>query len=225
MVMSKWDFLEYFYTNGVNYGCKRTFLILLAGLAAGMIIYLTYYLTSEKVVYSRKYNWSLVMVLLTTEVIMLVISSNIVVSLGMVGALSIVRYRTAVKDSRDTAFMFWAITEGLAVSAQHYMMAFTAVAFIAAVVIVSSKLPGIYNRYLFVVRGNGSVESDRIESAFGTCVKGYQVRSVNRNEASSEYIIEVRVKGKMDDGLVKKILEIEGVDYVNYVVESGEKEG
>jgi len=223
--MSKWEFLQYFYTNGVNYGARRTFMILLAGLVAGMVIYLTYFLTAEKVVYSRKYNWSLVMVLLITEVIMLVISSNIVVSLGMVGALSIVRYRTAVKDSRDTAYMFWAITEGLAVSSQHYMMAFTSVIFIAFVVIISSKIPGIYNKYLFVIRGGGSLNSELVEEILKPYVKGYQFRSVNRNTTSTEFIIEISVKGNLNDELSSSLMAAEDVNYVNYVAESGEKEG
>ena len=165
------------------------------------------------------------MVLLITEVIMLVISSNIVVSLGMVGALSIVRYRTAVKDRRDTAFMFWAITEGLAVSSQHYMMAFTAVIFISFVVVFSSKLPGIYNKYLFVIRGGGTLDSKKIEDIFKKYVKGYQFRSVNRNKTSLEYIIEVSVKGNLNDELSKELMELEEINYVNYVAESGEKEG
>ena len=104
--MSKEEILSYFYTNSTNYGVKSTLVILLCGLCAGMIIYLTYYVTSEKVVYNRKFNWSLVAFLLITIIIMLMISSNIAISLGMVGALSIVRFRTAVKDSRDTVFIF-----------------------------------------------------------------------------------------------------------------------
>lgn len=76
------------------------------------------------------------------------ISSSIAVSLGMVGALSIVRFRTAVKDSRDTMFIFWAMAEGLCVSSQNYQLTFTSVLFIAIVLIISSKTPGIWNKYL-----------------------------------------------------------------------------
>ena len=104
--MSKEEVLSYFYTNSTNYGVKRTLVILLCGLAAGLIIYLTYFITSEKVVYNRKFNWSLVAILLITTIVMMMISSNIAISLGLVGALSIVRFRTAVKDSRDATFIF-----------------------------------------------------------------------------------------------------------------------
>ncbi|MCM1254415.1 MAG: DUF4956 domain-containing protein [Clostridium sp.] len=153
--MSKEEVLSYFYTNSTSYGVKRTLVILLCGLAAGMVIYLTYYITSEKVVYNRKFNWSLVTLLLITVIVMLMISSNIAISLGMVGALSIIRFRTAVKDSRDTIFIFWAIAEGLCTSSQNYKMTFVSVLFIAAVLIISSKIPGIFNRYLLIVSGGG----------------------------------------------------------------------
>ena len=103
--MSKEEVLSYFYTNSTSYGIKRTFVILLCGLITGMVIYFTYYITSEKVVYNRKFNCSLVAVLLIIIIVMLMISSNVAISLGMVGALSIVRFRTAVKDSRDTIFI------------------------------------------------------------------------------------------------------------------------
>jgi len=153
--MSKDEVLSYFYTNSTNYGIKRTFIILLCGLITGMVIYLTYYVTSEKIAYNRKFNWSLVTVLLVTIIVMLMISSNIAISLGMVGALSIVRFRTAVKDSRDTIFIFWAIAEGLCTSSQNYRLTFTSVIFISIVLIVASKVPGIWNQYLLIVTGGG----------------------------------------------------------------------
>lgn len=153
--MSKEEVLGYFYTNSSKYGVKTTLIILLCGLAVGMVIYLTYYISSEKIAYNRKFNWSLVIMHLITVVVMLMISSNIAVSLGMVGALSIVRFRTAVKDSRDTMFIFWAMAEGLCVSSQNWRLTFTTVLFIAAVLIFSSKVPGSRNKYLLIVRGGG----------------------------------------------------------------------
>ena len=155
--MTKEEVLSYFYTNSTNYGVKRTLVILTCGLLVGLIIYLTYFMTSEKVVYNRKFNWSLVALLLITIIVMLMISSNIAMSLGMVGALSIIRFRTAVKDSRDTVFIFWAIAEGLCTSSQNYRLAFTSVIFIAIVLIVSSKMPGIRNRYLLIISGRGGI--------------------------------------------------------------------
>ena len=224
--MSKLDLMDYFYTHGVNYGVVRTTVIMTVGLLVGLVIFFTYYITSEKVVYSRKFNWSLVMVLLITEIIMLVISSNIVFSFGLVGALSIVRYRTAVKDSRDTAFLFWAITEGLCVSAQLYPMACTSVLFISIVMILSSKVPGIYGKYMLMVYGDDSdLDVEKIKSAIAPKIKGGVVtRSVNKNEKGVEIILEIKVKSE-DLAIIDEIKAIDGVREVRYVSVSGETVG
>ena len=77
--MTKEEVLSYFYTNSTNYGVKRTLVILTCGLLVGLIIYLTYFMTSEKVVYNRKFNWSLVALLLITIIVMLMIDRKSVV--------------------------------------------------------------------------------------------------------------------------------------------------
>ncbi|MDE7200247.1 MAG: DUF4956 domain-containing protein, partial [Lachnospiraceae bacterium] len=180
--MSKEEVLSYFYTNSTDYGVKRTLVILLCGLAVGMIIYLTYYISSEKIVYDRKFSWSLVIMHLITVIVMMMISSNIAVSLGMVGALSIVRFRTAVKDSRDTMFIFWAMAEGLCVSSQNWRLTFTSVLFIAAVLIASSKVPGIRNRYLLIVNGGGqAIDRKQFEEKLKPFVVSFRVRTANKD--------------------------------------------
>ncbi len=220
--MSKAEVLSYFYTNSTSYGARRTLVILLCGLAVGMMIYATYYITSEKIVYDRKFNWSLVIMLLVTVIIMMMISSNIAVSLGMVGALSIVRFRTAVKDSRDTIFIFWAMAEGLCVSSQNYRLAFTTVLFIAVVLIVSSRVPGIWNRYLLVVRGAGSqIDRELLQDKLKPFVVSQQIRTANTDAECSEIIWEVKTKGKLNLAVVDELMSVPGVASVNWVTEIG----
>lgn len=224
--MSKEEVLSYFYTNSAEYGVKRTLAILLCGLAVGMIIYLTYYISSEKIVYSRKFNWSLVIMHLITVVVMMMISSNIAVSLGMVGALSIVRFRTAVKDSRDTMFIFWAMAEGLCVSSQNWRLTFTTVLFIAAVLIMSSKVPGIRNRYLLIVNGAGqSIDRKQFEEKLKPYVVSFRVRTANKDAEHEEMIYEVRTKGEINLDVIDELLAVPGIQSVNWVVESGETVG
>ena len=226
--MSKEEVLSYFYTNSTNYGIKRTFVILLCGLAAGMIIYLTYYITSEKVVYNRKFNWSLVTMLLITVIVMMMISSNLAVSLGMVGALSIVRFRTAVKDSRDTMFIFWAMAEGLCVSSQNYRLTFTSVLFIAIVLIISSKTPGVWNRYLLIVTGNGtspSIDMEAFEETLKPYVVSQRVRTVNRDANHEELILEIKTRGELNLKVMDALTAVPGIQSVNWVVESGDTVG
>ena len=92
-------------------------------LLIGLVIHLAYYLTAPKVTYNRSFNLSLVAMCLITTAIMTVISSNIALSLGMVGALSIIRFRTAVKDSKDTMFIFWSIMVGICCGVSQYVIA------------------------------------------------------------------------------------------------------
>ena len=224
--MSKDEVLSYFYTNSTNYGVKRTFIILLFGLITGMIIYLTYYITSEKIVYNRKFNWSLVTMLLITVIVMMMISSNIAVSLGMVGALSIVRFRTAVKDSRDTMFIFWAMAEGLCVSSQNYRLTFTTVLFIAIVLIVSSKTPGIWNRYLLIVTGDGKpIDRSEFQKKLSSFVVSQKIRTVNKEGSHEELILEIKTKGELNLAVMDELSSIPGIRSVNCVVESGETVG
>ena len=225
--MSKDEVISYFYTNSTNYGIKRTFVILLCGLLVGMLIYLTYYITSEKIVYNRKFNWSLVAILLITIIVMLMISSNIAISLGMVGALSIVRFRTAIKDSRDTIFIFWAIAEGLCTSSQNYRLTFTSALFIATVLIISSKIPGIWNRYLLVVSGGGQqpIEMDIFQTKLKPSIVNQKIRTANRDGSHEELILEIKTKGELNLKVLEELMSVPGVESVNWVVESGETVG
>lgn len=224
--MTKEEALSYFYTNSTNYGIKRTFIILLCGLVIGMIIYLTYYITSEKVVYNRKFNWSLVTMLLITVIVMLMISSNVAISLGMVGALSIVRFRTAVKDSRDTMFIFWAMAEGLCVSSQNYRLTFTSALFIAAVLIISSRVPGIWNRYLLVAMGNGQgIDVEEFQQKLKPYIVSYRIRTVNRDSSHEELIFEIKTRGELNLEVIAKLISVTGVESVNWISESGEMVG
>ena len=224
--MSKEEVLSYFYTNSTNYGIKRTFVILLCGLITGMVIYLTYYITSEKIVYNRKFNGSLVILLLITVIVMLMISSNIAISLGMVGALSIIRFRTAVKDSRDTVFIFWAIAEGLCASSQNYRLTFTSVLFIAIIAIFSSKIPGIYNRYLLVVMGGEkAIDKETFQNKLKQFVVSQRIRTVNKDASLEELILEIKTKGELNLDMIDELISVSGVESVNWIVESGETVG
>ncbi len=224
--MSKEEILSYFYTNSTEYGVKRTLIILLCGLAVGLIIYLTYYISSEKIAYNRKFNWSLVIMHLITVIVMMMISSNIAVSLGMVGALSIVRFRTAVKDSRDTMFIFWAMAEGLCVSSQNWRMTFTSVLFIAAVLIISSGVPGVRNKYLLIVNGEGKpIDRKLFEEKLKPYVTGFRVRTANKDAEHEEMICEIRTRGEVNLDVLDALLSVPGVASVNWVAQSGETVG
>lgn len=223
--MSKEEIFNYFFTNSANFGVKEIGLIMLAGFLVSLIIFLTYWLTNNGVQYNGKFNISLIIVSLISILIMLMISSNIVISLGMVGALSIVRFRTAIKDSRDTVFIFWAISEGLCVGSSNLKLAIVTTLFISIVFIITSYIPKIWNKYLIVIRGEKEIKVNAVIDNLKPYIKNYKIRAANKNEYQQEIIIEVRVKGELNNEIFEKVSKVKNVKSVNYVIESGETVG
>ncbi len=224
--MGKEEILNYFYTNSANLGIKTTLIIMLGGLAIGAFIYLTYFVTYRGVAYNARFNASLVVILLICVVIMLMISSNIVISLGMVGALSIVRFRTAVKDSRDTVFIFWSIAEGLSVGSQNFKLALVTTLFIGIVIAGVSFIPGGRNKYLLIVRGGEEkIDFEELMRKIREVTSHIKIRSTNKDENHQEIIFELRVRGQLRLENLDQISSAEGVKAVNWVVETGENVG
>lgn len=193
-------------------------------LILSLLIYVTYKYCYRGVSYSRNFNLSLIMMSLVTAVVMMVIGSNIALSLGMVGALSIVRFRTAVKDPRDTVYIFWSISVGLACGVEIYDIAIIGSLFIAVVVFVFSINTTSREKYLLVIRGKIGIE-ENIYSVIFKQVKHYKVRSRTINNENMEIVCEVRLKKDEDIRLINRLSSIEGIKSMNLVSQSGEMIG
>lgn len=224
--MTKEEIFNYFYTNSANLSIKTILVIMLAGLLIGALIFATYFVTYRGVAYNGRFNASLVIILLISVVIMLMISSNIVISLGMVGALSIVRFRTAIKDSRDTVFIFWAIAEGLSVGSQNFKLALITTIFIGIIIMAVSFIPYGRNKYLLVICGGQEpIEIKKLEMLLDTVAISKKLRSVNKDIEHQELIYEVKAKKEINQNMISGISDIKGVNMVNIVAESGENVG
>ena len=114
--------LKYLQASTNSLSIEQVVLGFVAAAIIGGMIYLSYRFSHSAAVYSARFNVSLVMLTLVTTLIMSVIGNNVALSLGMVGALSIVRYRTAIKDPRDTAYIFWAIAVGIGCGVSQYLL-------------------------------------------------------------------------------------------------------
>ena len=136
--MSKKEILNWFTVNNESLDVSKILFVLGVGILVAVVIFATYRITYSGVSYNAKFNVGNVVMLLIASVIMLMISSNMAISLGMVGALSIVRFRTAVKDPHDTVYIFWSIVEGLCVGAQIYKLAVISTVVIAVVLVAAS---------------------------------------------------------------------------------------
>ena len=183
---------------------------ILVAAALGFVIYLSYFLAHAGTVYSRKFNVSLVTLTVLTTVVMTAIGNNVALSLGMVGALSIVRFRTAIKDSRDTVYIFWAIVAGLSCGVGDYV---TAGLGSAGIFII-----------LLVVRGARSTD-ERIMSAVTIYFRGrLDLRVKNTTADTVELIYEISRKvfnkcSRGTESIEDCIYKIEHIQYVNTVVQ------
>ena len=156
--MSVQDFIKKSILQSDNYATQSPFrivIVLLLALLIGAFIYKVYQHFFTGVIYSRSFAMTLVGMTLLTSMVTLAISSNIVISLGMVGALSIVRYRTAVKDPMDLLYLFWAITSGITVGAGMYVLAVVTSIVILLMLIVFSRLQETGKVYIAVVHYDG----------------------------------------------------------------------
>lgn len=223
--MSKKDILAWFTNNGEALDTSRILFVLILGLAMAAIIFITYRITYTGVSYNARFNITNVIVLLVAAVIMLMISSNITISLGMVGALSIVRYRTAVKDPHDTVYIFWSIVEGLCVGAQIYKLAVISTIFIAVILVAASFYTNTFSKYLIIIRGNVQIQPNDIEKIIGQRYRKFKIRNISLSELSCEMICEVTSKKENDCELIDEIKRVENVTSVNWLLESRENVG
>jgi uncharacterized membrane protein YhiD involved in acid resistance len=184
----------------------RVLTALLVDFAISLLIFYIYRKTFKGIVYTREFNVGLVLTGLVVTLVVLPISSNIALSLGMVGALSIVRFRTAIKDPKDIVFTFWAIATGIICGAGVYMIAIVGVPVIALLLLVlertSFRGP---DPYLIVVHYTSDAES-----AVQAAMPKYKIRSRTANAEGIELMGEVRMNSK-DVPKVDELLKIKGV--------------
>ena len=185
---------------------ERVLLSLIVTFGVTLFIFYMYRKTFSGVLYTRNFNVGLVLTGLVVTLVVLPISSNIALSLGMVGALSIVRFRTAIKDPADIVFTFWAIAVGIISGAGLYMIAIVGSPVIGLFMFVLSRASFRSNDpYLLVV--NYSKEA---EEAVQKAVPKHKLRSRTVNPSGVELILEVRMKAK-DAAQVDKLMKIKGV--------------
>lgn len=203
---------------------ETVFLILVIAFVVAFIIYLTYKNTYTGVMYNPRFNVSLIMITMVTTIVMVVIGSNISVSLGMVGALSIIRFRTAVKDPRDTAFIFWGVVSGLACGTQNYTIVLAGSVVICLVLFGFKRVIAGDDKYLLIVKGN-EFDIDFVEKLLEKKTKYFACKGKYVKDNSIELIYDIRLKNKKDDSLINNLKENIGIDVVNLVANNTDTMG
>jgi len=208
-------------TMNLNSGSSLTvfdiFIALFASLICAAIISYTYKNTYQGVLYQKSFNLSLILISLITTSVIMVISGNLVLSLGMVGALSIIRFRSAVKDPIDIVFMFWAVSIGIANGVAAFKVSFSTSIIISVVIILIKKIPLSSKPFILIIKTN--VGNEKIlDKIISTESNQYFLKSKNINGNHEELIFEIRIKDDLK--ITKKISQIKGVKDVNLIASS-----
>ncbi len=188
-----------------------------------MFIYFIYRATFTGVLYSKNFNITLVIVSLVTTAAVIVISSNIVLALGMVGALSIVRFRMAVKDPKDVGFLFWAITNGIICGISAYSLAVISALFIGLIILILSKKLRILEPYLLILNIK-DMDIEDLEDILKKYTTMYKLRSKIIEEEKIQTIIEIKIKKDKISLLLNKLKSLDEVEHTKLVSYEGDLE-
>lgn len=218
------DVLKKSFLEGVNTTNFSMFSVALTIVVTGLLgiyIYMVYRLISRKAFYSKNFNISLVAMAMITAAIILAIQSSVVISLGMVGALSIVRFRTAVKDPMDLVFLFWSISVGIICGAGLYGLALMLSLCVTVVVLLLEFLPAANAPLLLVINAGDEKAEEEIQKIVSEYAKYFRVKSRNLTQNGMDMVIELRVKtGEAE--MVRKINAIPEVLSVSLLAHDGE---
>lgn len=191
---------------------------LLTAAVCGVVIYLVYRFFNRSVIYNENFNILIILTTVVTSFIIMTISANVVLSLGMVGALSIVRFRAAVKDPLDIGFLFWGIAAGITAGAQLYWVALIGTAIIAVIYILITIFRKEKKSYLLIVRYAATAEMN-----VNGVLNGVKYRLKNKTQTGSDVELTVEVKVRRNDtAYLSRFNAIEGVESVTLLEYSGE---
>ena len=214
----KKSFLEGFTSMDITTGKIAATLIVTALLA--LYIFAIYRLVTRKVFYSKNFNISLAVMSLITSAIILAMQSNLVISLGMVGALSIVRFRTAIKDPMDLAFLFWSISIGIICGAGLYEIALVTSVGVTVFILVLDMLPVGKAPMMLVVNSSEMNGEKAVLDVVGKYARYYKVKSRNLSKGRLDLVIELKVKE--ESALVSEVAALDGMLSASMISHDGE---
>lgn len=214
----KKDFIASYTSDGIS--VPHIVAVLLITCVLAFYMFMVYRIITRKTFYSRSFNISLAAISVITAAIILAVQSSIVISLGMVGALSIVRFRTAIKDPMDLCFLFWSIAVGICCGAHMTEIAIVLSALLTILIIVLDRLPiGRAPMILIANLSESAREPELIKKITEYC-RYYKVKSRNLSGDHCNLIVEVRVKEEYE--LVQAVKTLAGVESVSLVSHDGE---
>ncbi|MCR5592022.1 MAG: DUF4956 domain-containing protein [Lachnospiraceae bacterium] len=211
------SFLEGY--TGVELSAKQIAIVIFFAVLLGTYIYIVYRFLTKRTFYSKSFNISLVLMSVITAAIILTVQSSVVISLGMVGALSIVRFRTAIKDPMDLAFLFWSISVGIICGAGLVEIAIILSAVATVVIFILDRIPVLKSPMILIVNARENADQgilDEIKKNTGN----FEEKSRVLSDGNLELVYELRTKDV--PALSKGISSVDGVTSVSVLSHDGE---
>ncbi len=212
--MNKNDIFSFLTNNVSGYSVGDMVINLCVIFVLSLLIFAVYKNTTKRVNYYSNFAIVIMLTAIVTGVIMMIIESNLVLSLGMVGALSIIRFRSAIKDPVDTAYIFWAVAVGIASGTGNHLLSLVSSLLIGVFVIAFSKITAVQLKEVLIIRGQ-AIDTDAVKTALDSENVKYTVKSKSLNGTYQEFIYEIN--SKSSDGLIEKLAGVEGIEGVNIV--------
>lgn len=197
---------------------------LILAFCIGLFIFLIYKKTFMGVMYSSSFGVTLIALTMITTLVILAVTSNVVLSLGMVGALSIVRFRTAIKEPLDIAFLFWSIAVGIVLAAGMLPLAVIGSVVIGLILLIFVNKKDVDSPYILIVRCTNSEIAEQAQQNLSSSVKRFALKSKSVQQDMVELNYEVRLKGN-DTDFVTVLAGIPGVHSAVLVSYNGDYQG
>lgn len=193
---------------------------LLVTFAIAIYIFFVYKLVTKSSFYFKSFNVSMAIISVVTAGIILAMQSSIVISLGMVGALSIVRFRTAIKDPMDLLFLFWSIGTGIICGAGLYKIAVILAILVTVGILFLDMLPIRISPYLLIINAESKEMEDAVMDFIRQTGGAYRIKSKNITKSGMDLIIEIKTKKEKE--LMDQLSDMKGISSVSLLAHDGE---
>lgn len=222
--MSKKELLNYLIENNMGIPVTQIIISMALTVLLSLFVYWVYKKTYSGVMYSKNFNVTILLISTVTSMVIMVIGSNLALSLGMVGALSIVRFRSAIKEPKDIAFLFWGIGVGLSCGTGIYVVGIVGSIFIACMLFLIDR--GIYDdsSYLVIIKGK-EIDFEGVEKIIRNHVKKYRLRMKNSSNDTTEATYEISLRGAEENEIIGELKVMDNILNVNIISYNGEIAG
>ena len=219
-------FSEFISQQAYGFGATLTIgtilLNLLVSFALAVFIYMIYRKTYSGVMYNKNFSITLIMTSLIVTGIMMTITGNLALSLGMVGALSIIRFRTAIKDPKDVTFLFWAVSIGIMNGVSYFQLSIILSVFMGGLMLLmSKKMPIIHLPYVLMVKYS-TLDNEAFETVLEKNCSSFRLRNTTLSDKEGEQTVETRVKKGKENKMLQEIKKLKGVKKVILFSHEGE---